>query len=122
MTNMQRPASQTLALQPPSHPGGCFNTSAHGQQRPAPAGVVSEVYSVERTAATEGLQGMGTVQLADVAGEMLLLRLPLPLQEAPGFVQLPRWLEAASGPSIAAARGALSSPGLLYFAVRYLSC
>lgn len=124
--NPQRPASRAVTLQPTSQQPTCFTPTppASLTQLRRAAAMTSVVHAATALpldhnaslAAFEG--GAGTVHLRDVAGEMLLLRLALPLQAAPRFVQLPRWHPEASGDGVAVARGALDSAGLLYYAVR----
>ena len=123
--NVQHPAAGTFRLQPRSQAGGCFNTSDVDTTAAAPPGVSSEVYteggSSPEAASTPGVpvvEGVQRVSLDAMAGAMVRLLVALPLRDPPQFVQLPRWREVTSGPAVAAVRGALDAPGLLYYAVR----
>lgn len=122
---MQRPATDVFRLQPGSQAGGCFNISDGDTATAAPPGVSSEVYtegsSFPKAAATAGgpvAEAVQRTSLDAMAGAMVRLLVALPLRDPPQFVQLPRWREATSGPAVAAVRGALDAPGLLYYAVR----
>ena len=132
-SNTQLPSSRPVRVHPRSQAGHCFGptTTAAQPQSVALPPVLSDVYRVEADARVSGSGRGGApddeeqeevlrrVGLGTLAGEMLLVRLTLPLQDAPRFARLPRWREAESRAAVAAVRGALDAPGLLYYAVRF---
>lgn len=121
--NTQHPSTRPVRLQPHAQAGTCFDPAASAAPVASPPAAAAEVYLVEADVHPSGSSSgerevLQRVGLDALAGEMLLLRLTLPLPDAPRFARLPRWREAESEATVAAVRGALDAPGLLYYAVR----